>query len=96
MECVLARDFGLHSISGHFAAQPLLLGLVVVVVDAEPLGELGEDRAVVAAFVHRRNRLLHVDRIVTGASPRGVDVVALPEGAGRPANVGPDGERLSP
>jgi hypothetical protein len=89
---------GLEVVDGVLGevAQPLLLGLVVVVVDAEPVGELGEDRAVVAAFVHRLDGLLHVDRVMAGAGPRRVDVVALPEGRGRPAGVGPDGERLLP
>ena len=47
-----ARFFeGLEVVDGVLreVTQPLFLGLVVVVVDAQPLGQLGEDRAVVAA-----------------------------------------------
>ena len=53
-----------------------------------PGREVGEDRHVVAAFVHRLDGLLHVDRIVAGAGPRRVHVVAFPEGRGRQHDVG--------
>jgi hypothetical protein len=94
-DAVLAEGLEVVDRAPGQLAQPLLLGPVVVVVDAEACRELGEVRAVVAALVHRPDGLLHVDPIVAGAGPRRVHVVALPEGSGRPAGVGPEGERLS-
>lgn len=71
-------------------AQPLLLGHVVVVADAQSGRELGEDRAVVAAFVHRLDGLLHVDRIVAGGGPQVLAQMAsalLPEGCAAARSV---------
>ena len=69
-------------------AQPLVFGLVVVALDAQALGQGRADVEIVPALADRRDRLLHEDRVVAGARPRGVDVVALPEGGGGQQDVG--------
>ena len=69
-------------------AQPVQLAPVVVARDAQARGEFAEDVDVVAAFVHRLDRLPHEDRVVPGARPRRVNVVPLPERRGRQHDVG--------
>src|ERR1700684_4241174 len=69
-------------------AQPIELGLVVVALDAEAAREVAENVDVVAAFIHRLDRLTHEDRVVAGASPRGMYVVSFPKGGGREHDVG--------
>ena len=68
-------------------AQPLVLGLVVVAREAEPARQVGADVEIVPALAHRLDRLLHEDRVVAGARPRRVDVVALPERGRRQQDV---------
>ncbi len=66
-------------VAGQFA-QPLLLGLVVVAGDPEPVRQFGADVEIVPALTHRLDGLFHEDRVVARARPGRVDVVALPEG----------------
>ena len=71
---------------GEFA-QPFLFRLVVVAVDADPQREIGEDVDIVAALIHRLDRLFHIDRVMAGARPGQMDVVAFPEGRRRQYDV---------
>ena len=74
-------------------SQPRLFGLIVVAVYPDAQRQVGEDVDVVAAVIHRLDRLLHVNRVVSRAGPGQVDVVAFPEGRRRQYDVGVPGGR---
>ena len=76
------------STASRVSSRSQSLRAVVVALDAEAVREVGEDVDIVAAALHRRDRLAHEDRVVAGAGPRRVDVVALPEGGRGQHDVG--------